>query len=190
MSPGADAALARFAPAPGKLAVMAVGLAVFAGLAVWVLWITPAEAWQEQGSLVVRVALWGVALICPVWAADLALRLVRGTPTLAATADGLVLRAGFGARAALGWDEIALVAPVEMGRKFWLAIYLRAPRAALGRLGLLARLMLVKSHGEGVPNFALRYYQLGVAPETAAGALEAIRQNPGRAARHKGRARR
>ncbi len=182
--------LARFAPPRGMLAVMAGGLAVFTGLAGWVLWLTPAGAWEAEGAGVVRVALWAVALGCPLWAADYAVRLARATPTLVATAEGLEARAAFGAAARFGWEEIAQIAPVEMGRKFWLAVYLDAPRQTLGRLGLFSRLMLAKSHGEGVPNLAFRYYQLGAAPETAAETLEAIRRNPAGAARRKAKARR
>jgi hypothetical protein len=190
VSQAGDAGLARFAPAPGKRAVMAGGLAVFAGLAAWVLWLTPAEAWAAEGAGVVRLALWGAAVLCPLWAADYAVRLARGTPTLVASAEGLEARAAFGATARLRWQEISLIAPVEMGRKRWLAVYLVTPRETLGRLGLLSRIMLARSHGEGVPNLAFRAFQLGVAPEQAAETLEHIRRNPERAAQQKARERR
>lgn len=188
MSQGGDGELARFAPARGKLAVMAGGLVVFAGLAGWLLWITPPEGWEGESGGIMWIGLWAVALGCPLWAADYAVRLARGTPTLVATTEGLEARGSFGAAAHLRWDEVSLIAPVEMGRKFWLAIYLHAPRQTLGRLGLLSRTVLAKSHAEGVPNLAFRAIQLGAPPEVAAEALEAIRRNPERAARRKARA--
>ncbi len=179
--------LARFAPDRGMMLVMAAGLVVFSVLAGRAL---AAGPWEVEGSGILRAALWAVAVLCPIGAAEMAVRVARGTPTLAATREGLVLRSLFGASASLRWDEVALVAPVEMGRKFWLAIYLHEPRAVLGRLNLMARVVLVRSHGEGVPNFAFRYYHLGTTPETAAEALEAIRHDPAKAARRKGRGRR
>lgn len=183
--------LARFVPDRGMMLVMAAGLVVFSVLAAWALAAALGEAEGEAGgSGILRAALWAVAVLCPVYGAEMAVRVARGTPTLAATEEGLVLRSLFGASARLRWDEVALVAPVEMGRKLWLAIYLHEPRAVLGRLGLMARVVLVRSHGEGVPNFAFRYYQLGTAPEMAAETLEAIRHDPAKAARRKGRGRR
>lgn len=190
MTRGGDGELARFAPARGKLAVMAGGLIVFAGLAGWLLWITPAEGWEGESGGIMWLALWAVVLLCPIWAAEYAVRLARGTPTVVATAEGLEARGGFGAVARLGWDEISLIAVVEMGRKFWLGIYLHAPRETLGRLGFLSRTVLAKSHAEGVPNLAFRYYQLGAAPEAAAEALERIRRSPERVAGPKSRAER
>lgn len=171
--------LARFVPARGKLAVMVAGLAVFTGLAAWLLWITPGEAWDAEGNGILLLALWAVVLVCPVYALDLGLRLARGRPTLAATEEGLVLRAAFGVSAFVPWDQIERIAPVEMSRKLWLGIYVRRPVEGLGRLGLPARLMLVKSHAEGVPNFAFRAIRLGTSPEKAAEKLDRIRQGPG-----------
>ena len=171
--------LARFVPERGKLAVMVAGLVIFTGLAAWLLWITPGEAWEAEGNGVLLAALWAVALACPVYALDLALRLARGTPTVAATEEGLVLRAAFGVSAFVSWDDIEIIAPVEMSRKLWLGIYVRRPVETLERLGLPARLTLVKSHAEGVPNFAFRAIRLGTSPEKAAETLERIRQGTG-----------
>lgn len=175
MSRGGEAELARFAPRPGKQVVMVVGLAVFAGFAAWLLWVTPPEAWEAEGTGAVRMVLRAVAILCPLYAADLAARLLRATPTLLATQAGLVFRSALGVKAAVRWEEIAMIAPVEMSRKPWLAIYLHEPRETLARFGLLGRLMLTKSHGEGVPNLAFRTIQLGIRPVEAARALESIR---------------
>ncbi len=123
-----------------------------------------------------RGALWAVAVLCPVYGAEIAVRVARGTPTLAATEEGLVMRSIFGASALVRWEDIARIAPVEMGRKPWLAVYLHDPVATLARLGLGARVVLAKSHAEGVPNFAFRSLQLGTSPERAAETLEPIRQ--------------
>ena len=168
--------LVRFVPVPGKMAVMAAGLAVFAALAAWTLFATSAEAWQTETGGIVRAALWVVALLCPLYAADLTVRLARAVPTLVATEDGLVLRAPLGFAPPIRWDEIAGIAAVEMGRKWWLAVYLRDPVATLGRLGLGVRLLHAKSHGPGVPNLAFRAIQLGARPEEAAKVLERLRE--------------
>lgn len=183
----AQGELARFVPDRGKMLVMAAGLVVFAVLAGWAL----AATWGRAGEAgLLQAALWAVGVICPVYAAEITMRVARGTPTLLATAEGLEVRGGFRAVARLGWDEIALIAPVEMGRKFWLAIYLHAPRETLGRLDLISRFVLAKSHAEGVPNLAFRAIQLGAGPEEAAEMLERIRQDPPRAARKQARGRR
>lgn len=193
MSQEGVAELAGFAPARGKLTVLVAGLLAFAGLAGWVLWITPAEAWAGEVPGILQVALWAAATLCPLCAADHAVRLLRHTPTLVATPEGLALRGAFGVAARLRWQEISLIAPVEMGRKVWLAVYLNQPHATLGHLGVWTRLILVKSHAEGEPNFALRAIQLGAAPEHAAEALERIRQGrhrePAGSRRRRGQAR-
>ena len=164
--------LARFVPDRGKMLVMAAGLVVFAVLAAWGLAATPGGA---EAAGLVQAALWAVGVICPVYAAEITSRVARGTPTLVATEERLVLRTAFGVSASLGWREIKLIAAVEMGRKPWLALYLRDPLATLGRLGLAARIGLVRSHGSDVPNFAFRSIQLGARPEEAARVLEGIR---------------
>jgi hypothetical protein len=168
--------LARFVPARGKLAVMVAGLVVFTGLAAWLLRITPAEAWEGEEAVILRLALWAVVVLCPVYAVDLAIRLARGTPTLIATGEGLVLNAAFGVSTFVPWDDIEMIAPVEMSRKLWLGIYLRHPVETLAHLGTVPRLMLVKSHAEGVPSFAFRAIRLGRSPADAAELLERLRR--------------
>ena len=168
--------LAGFGPARAKLAVMAAGLVLFAAIAGWMLWVTPDESWQAEGAGVIRVALWAVALICPAYAADLGWRLARGTPTLVATQEGLALNSALGVSTFVPWDEIDMIAPVEMSRKLWLGIYLRTPVETLERLGMATRLALAKSHARGMPNFAFRAIRLGTSPQEAAEVLEGIRQ--------------
>lgn len=176
MNERGKAEAARFEPSRGKLVVMVVGLAVFTALAAWVLAITPAEAREDQGSSIVQVALWAVVVLCPAYALDLGLRLSRRTPTVEAIEEGVILRSVMNISAVVRWDEIETFAPVEMGRKPWLAIYLRDPVETMRRLGTGARLTLAKSHAKGVPNFAFRSIQLGTSPEKAAETLERIRR--------------
>lgn len=168
--------LARFVPARGKLAVMVAGLGAFACLAAWLLWITPTEAWEGEEAVILHLALWAVVVLCPVYAVDLAIRLARGTPTLIATGEGLVLNAAFGLSAFVPWADIDTIAPVEMSRKLWLGIYLRHPVETLARLETVPHLMLVKSHAAGVPSFAYRAIRLGRSPADAAEQLERLRQ--------------
>jgi hypothetical protein len=172
--------LARFAPRRAILVVTFLGLLLFTAAAAFVLLsLDPADL--EQASTFGRVALWAVLAGCPVFAADALARIVRRTPTVVATAEGLVLRSVLGFSAPIPWGEIGAIRAVIMGKKPWLAIYLDDPVGAFSRLGSVSRLMHAKSHAPGVPNIAFRAISLGVGPAEAAAVLEGIRRELGAA---------
>lgn len=170
MSPTAPDILLRFVPDRGKLAVMCAGYVVFTAAAAFMLLAAEPE---ELGLL--RPALWIALVLCPVLAVDALARLIRRTPNLVATSQGLLLRSILGFSPTIPWAEIAGFAPVVMGKKPYLAILLADPVASFARLGLPTRLMHAKSHAAGVPNITFRAIELGTSPAQAAEQLEQIR---------------
>jgi len=174
VSAGNNSVLARFVPERGKLLVTFLGLMMFMAAAVYVMVVIGPEA-LRNGSGFGRLALWAVLLFCPIFAADTLARIVRRTPTLVATEQGLVLRSVLGFSAPVRWSEISVIMPVIMGKKPYLAIYLADPVGSFARMGTMTRLMHAKSHAAGVPNIAFRAIQLGVSPVEAAEVLEGIR---------------
>ena len=135
-----------FTPQRGKLVVMFLGLLMFTAFAAWLLLAA------EPGDLgYIRYVIWAVLVLCPVYAVDMGVRILRRTPTIVATGEGLVLRTILGFARPIPWAEIGEFRAVIMGKKPWLAIYLEDPRATLGAMDLGPRLMLAKSHVAGVP---------------------------------------
>jgi hypothetical protein len=122
-----------------------------------------------------RLSLWLVLVFCPVYAADTLARLIRRTPTVVATEDGLVFRSLAGFSEPIPWDEIEAIGPAVTGKKLYLAIQLKNPRASFARLGIWGRLVFAKSHAQGAPNITFRWFHLGVNPIEAAEVLEKIR---------------
>jgi len=167
--------LARFVPHQGKLAVMFLGMVMFTAAAAGVLLTIDPEALRQAPTLV-RLGLWGSLVLCPVFGADMLARLVRRTPMVVATEEGLVLRSTLGFTPPIPWREIVAFRPVTIGRKPYLGIYLDAPRETLGRLGTWMQMMHVKSHGTGAANIVFRAFQLGARPEQAAEVLERVRK--------------
>jgi len=168
--------LARFTPGRGKLLVTFLGLVMFTIAAAWVLLSLDAGA---EGATYARLVLWAALVLCPVFAVDTLVRLIRHTPTIVATEQGLVFRSILGFSAPIPWAEIGGFRAVIMGKKPWLAIYLDNPLASFARMGLWTRLMHARSHSAGVPNIAFRAIDLGVSPAEAAEALERVRQGRG-----------
>jgi hypothetical protein len=166
--------LARFVPHRGKLVVTFIGLVMFFAAAVYaMLAIGPEEL--RNGSGIGRLALWAALVGCPVFAADVLARILRRTPNVVATGEGLVFRSIAGFSEPIPWREISGFRSVIMGKKPYLAIYLDDPNGTFGRLGMWTRLMHAKSHAAGVPNIAFRAIHLGVSPAEAAEVLEGIR---------------
>jgi hypothetical protein len=166
--------LARFVPNRIMLAVMFIGMVMFTVTAGGVLLsVDPEEL--RQGPTFIRLALWGALVLCPVFGADMAVRLVRRTPTVVATEEGLVLRSTLGFTPPIPWREITAFRPVTLGRKPYLGIYLDAPRDTLAKLGTWMQMMHVKSHDTGAANIVFRSFQLGARPVEAAEVLERIR---------------
>jgi hypothetical protein len=153
---------------------MFLGLVMFTVAAAGTLLTVDAEA-LRQGPAFGRQALWVVLVACPVFAADMLARLVRRTPNLVATEEGLVLRSILGFTPPIPWRRIAAFSPVVIGKKAFLGIYLDDPRETLAGLGMGMRLMHVRSHAAAVPNITLRAHQLGANPVEAAEVLERIR---------------
>ena len=170
--------LARFVPHRGKLVVMFLGMVMFTVAAAGVLIGIDPEA-LRQGPTLIRLALWGALVLCPVFGADMLARLVRRTPMVVATEEGLVLRSTLGFTPPIPWREIAAFSPVTIGRKPYLGIYLDAPRETLGRFGTMMQLMHVRSHGTGAANIVFRAFQLGASPAEAAEVLERVRKERG-----------
>ncbi len=167
--------LARFVPHRVTLVVMCLGMVMFTVAAAGVLIGIDPES-LRQGPTLIRLALWGALVLCPVVGADLLARLLRRTPTVVASEEGLVLRSTLGFTPPIPWREIVRFSPVSIGRKPYLGIYLDTPRETLGRFGTMMQLMHVRSHGTGAANIVFRAFQLGVAPEQAAEVLERIRR--------------
>ena len=168
--------LASFAPSRIKLVVTFLGLLLFTAAGAVVLLSLEVEQ-LRQASTFGRAALWAVLVLCPVFAVDAMVRLIRRTPTLVATEEGLVIRSIIGFSAPIPWSEISGFEPVIMGKKPWLAVYLEDPNASFARLGIWTRLMHAKSHAKGVPNIAFRSIQLGAKPEEVAEKLKRISRN-------------
>ncbi len=166
--------LARFVPHRGKLAVMFLGMVMFTVAAAGVLLTIDPEA-LRQGPILIRLALWGTLVLCPVFGADLLARLVRRTPTVVATEEGLILRSTLGFTPPIPWRRIAAFRPVVIGRKPYLGIYFDDPRDTLAGLGTWMRVMHVRSHDTGASNITLRAFQLGARPAEVADVLERIR---------------
>ena len=173
-----SAILASFTPSRAKMVVMFLGQIMFTVFAAYLLLAA------EPGSLgFFRYAIWAALVLCPVYAVDLLLRILRRTPTIVATDQGLVFRTILGFSAPIPWAQIGEFRSVIMGKKPWLAIYLEDPRATFEAMPLGPRLMLAKSHSPGVPNISFREISLGASPEEAAKVLERVRaaQTPARA---------
>lgn len=170
--------LARFGPKRGTQIVTLLGLVLFTVAAAYVLVTVEPEA-LAQASTFMRLALWAVLVGCPVFAADTLARILRRTPTVVATVEGLVFRSIAGFSAPIPWGEIGAFRAVIMGKKPWLAIYLDDPVGTFSRMGTMTRLMHAKSHAAGTPNIAFRAISLGVSPAEAAAVLEGIREKRG-----------
>ena len=175
---GAPVILARFVPYQIKLVVMCLGMVMFTAAAAGVLLTIEPEALRQAPTLV-RLGLWGSLVACPVFGVDMAVRLIRRTPTVVATAEGLVLRSTLGFTSPIPWREITAFRPVTIGRKPYLGIYLDDPRGTLGGFGTMMQMIHVKSHQTGAANIVFRSFQLGVTPEQAAEVLERIRAGRG-----------
>jgi hypothetical protein len=167
--------LAGFVPERGKLVVTFLGLVMFTAAAAFVLLATDPDE-LAQASVFGQAALWAALVLCPVFAVDALARLVRRTPTVVATSEGLVFRSVLGFSQPIPWSEIGAFRPVIMGKKPWLAIYLDDPVGTFARLGTWTRVMHAKSHAAGAPNLAFRAINLGASPAEAAETLEAIRR--------------
>jgi len=159
--------LARFAPKAYIQAGMAAGLALFSAAAVTAL-LTADPATLGEGLTVPRISLWLVVVLCPVFAADAVIRLVRGTPSLVATEEGVLLRSILGYTEPIAWHEIKAFVPEVISKKLWLAIYLCDAGETLAGYSVITRLLHVRSHDEDAPNITLRRYQLGMDPAEAA----------------------
>lgn len=166
--------LARFTPKRAMLIGIFVCLVLFAGAAAVTLLTVPAET-LAKGSWFAHLSLWLVLVFCPVSAVDTLARIIRRTPTVVATEQGLVFRSLAGFSAPIPWDEIEAIGPAVTGKKLYLAIQLKNPRASFARLGTWGRLVFAKSHAENVPNITFRWFHLGTSPITAAEVLEGIR---------------
>ena len=171
---GAPEVLARFTPNPGLLLGMFLGMAMFTVAAAGTLLTVDAEA-LRQGPAFGRQALWLVLVACPVFGADMLARLIRRTPNLVATEEGVVLRSILGFTPPIPWPRISAITPVVIGKKAFLGIYLEDPRETLAGFGIGMRLMHVRSHDTRVANITLRAFHLGANPVEAAGVLERIR---------------
>jgi len=171
-APAPGKVLASFTPSRAKQVVMFLGFVMFAAAAAYVLLAA------EPGALgLIRYAIWAALVICPVYAVDTLARIVRRTPTVVATTEGLVFRTILGFSRPIPWAEIGEFRPVIMGKKPWLAVFLEDPRATFAAMDAGSRLLLAKSHTAGVPNIALRAIQLGVGVEEASATLEKVRKS-------------
>ncbi len=131
---GAPVVLARFTPNRGILLGMFLGLVMFTVAAAGtLLTVDPEEL--RQGPPFGRQALWVALVACPVFAADMLARLIRRTPNLVATKEGLVLRSILGFTPPIPWHRIAGFSPVVIGKKAFLGIYLDDPPETLAGLG-------------------------------------------------------
>jgi hypothetical protein len=179
MNPEDNRVLASFAPHRGKLLVTFLGLVMFTAAGAYVLLAVEPE--QIRAALGVgefgRLALWAVLVLCPVFAVDALARIMRRTPNVVATGEGLAFRSIAGFSEPIPWREISGVRAVFISKKPYLAIYIDDPNGVFGRMGTWTRLMHAKSHAAGVPNITLRAIQLGVSPAEAAEVLEGIREN-------------
>ena len=175
---GAPVILARFVPYRIKLVVMCLGMVMFTVAAAGVLLTIEPEALSQAPTLV-RLGLWGSLVACPVVGVVIAVRLIRHTPTVVATAEGLVLRSTLGFTSPIPWREITAFRPVTIGRKPYLGIYLDNPRETLAGLGTWMQMMHVRSLKAGGANIVFRSFQIGVTPEQAAEVLERIRAGRG-----------
>jgi len=175
---GAPVILARFVPYRIKLVVMCLGMAMFTAAAAGVLLTIEPEALRQAPTLI-RLGLWGSLVACPVFGVDMAVRLIRRTPTVVATAEGLVLRSTLGFTSPIPWREITSFRPVTIGRKPYLGIYLDNPNETLAGLGTWMQMMHVRSLKAGGANIVFRSFQIGVTPEQAAEVLERIRAGRG-----------
>jgi hypothetical protein len=153
---------------------MFAGMAMFTVAAAGTLLTVDAEA-LRQGPAFGRQALWLVLVACPVFGADMLARIIRRTPNLVATGEGLVLRSILGFTPPIPWRRIAAIGPVVIGKKVFLGIHLEDPSKTLAGFGMGMRLMHVRSHAENVPNITLRAHSLGANPVEAAEVLERIR---------------
>jgi hypothetical protein len=166
--------LARFTPKRGIQIAILICLIMFAVAAAFVLLTVSPEQMAGDSGLG-RISLWLVVVFCPVYAVDTAARIIRRTPTVVATEEGLVFRSLAGFTEPIPWGEIEVIGPAVMGKKLYLAIQLKNPRASFARLGAWGRLVFAKSHAQGVPNITFRAIHLGVNPMEAAELLERIR---------------
>ena len=167
--------MARLVPNRSMLTVMFLGMVMFTAAAAGALLTVDAEQ-LRQGSTFIRLSLWGALVACPVFGADMLARLVRRTPTVVATEEGLVLRSTLGFTPPIPWRRIAAFRPVIISKKPYLGIYLDDPRETLAGFGAWMQMMHVRSLDTGAANIVLRAYQIGVAPEGAAEVLERIRE--------------
>ena len=174
--------LARFVPQWWIQAGLAAGLVLFAAAAVTAL-LTADPAALGEGATVARVCLWLVVVLCPVFAVDAVARLIRRTPTLVATDEGVSMRSILGYTDPIPWGDIQAFVPEVISKKLWLAIYLRDPGHTLADYSILTRLLHVRTHDEDAPNITLRRYQLGMNPIEAVQLLNELlekHRGPGR----------
>lgn len=165
--------LARFTPKRAMQIGIFLCLVMFTLAAAVTLLSVPPEQMADSGFG--RVSLWVVVVLCPIYAVDTLARIIRRTPTVVATEAGLVFRSLAGFSEPIPWGEIEAIGAATMGKKLYLAIQLKDPRASFGRLGFWGRLVFAKSHAENVPNITFRWMHLGVSPIKAAEELEEIR---------------
>jgi hypothetical protein len=166
--------LARFTPKRGMQIGIFLCLVMFTLAAAATLLVVPPER-MAGDSWFGRVSLWLVVVLCPIYAADTLARIVRRTPTVVATEAGLVFRSLAGFTQPIPWSEIEAIGATVMGKKLYLAIQLKDPRASFARLGTWGRLVFAKSHARNVPNITFRAIHLGANPIEAAEVLEGIR---------------
>ncbi len=165
--------LARFVPHRGLTAGMFAGFVLFAFAAVLAL-MNANAADLGEGATVVRISLWIIVVLCPVYAVDLFFRLVRGTPTLVATSGGIVMRSILGFTDPIPWAEIDEFAAVVISKKLCLGIFLTDPRRTLADYSMMMRFMHVRAHDPGEANIAFRWIHLGRSPVEAAEVLQLI----------------
>lgn len=175
MSIEAPRILASFVPSRTKMVIYFLGQVMFTAAAAHVLLTIGPEGFRA-GYGFVRVALWVALVLCPVMAVDTLARILRRTPNVVATEQGLAFRSILGFSRPIPWSEIGGFREVIMGKRPHLAVYLEAPVDTLARMNFWTRMMHAKSHAAGVPNIVFRAIQLGVTPHEAAEVLESVRK--------------
>ena len=175
MSAGPPQILASFVPGRVKMAIYFLGLLMFTAAAAQVLLTIGPEEFRA-GYGFGRIALWVALVLCPVLAVDALARILRRTPNVVATDQGLAFRSILGFSDPIPWPEIGGFRAVIMSKRPHLAVYLEAPVETFGRMNFWTRMMHARSHAAGVPNIIFRAIQLGVTPEEAAEVLEGVRR--------------
>jgi hypothetical protein len=157
------------------MVVYFLGLVMFTAAAAHILLTIEPEEFRA-GYGFGRIALWLALVLCPVLAVDTLARIIRRTPNVVATDQGLAFRSILGFSDPIPWPEIGGFRAVIMGKRPYLAVYLEAPVETFARMNFWTRMMHARSHAPGVPNIVFRSIQLGSTPDEAAEALEKVRK--------------